>query len=427
MSRREKKSRVGAFFGGGFLGFLLGIGTVVGLLCLVYFKVTPNLVNKMFKTGIDLGETNNDKTLSDLVGSVSHLIKNKDNYKLSDLKSDFGIEINNQLLGIDISDLKDVPLSSLGTSIENKFANISAHELRNIDGMDLEQNMGKILDRSNTYFYNNADSKLYKTYADSQYSNVVNFNYSVNQNKTKIIIKGREFSLIDGKTEIVLWYLPIASALGDFMQNMGNNLTLADLEKDFGVKFPSFMDNINKETSSINDLEAAINDLYVADFLGYAIDSSDPDNVVVKKDGVVVDGILAELSKHKINELEKAVNSLTLADLFSEEERDGVLLLIDNLESVTLTGETDEENGVLSITDALEKVISEKSIGALSDAGLISYDEFDDVREKWIDVDLSLESSEYVQIQDLTVGELLDLSLNILEKGGLMLDEKPIN
>jgi len=432
MSKNKSKSRgsVGTFFFGSFIGFLLCLGLISGVLCFAYFKISPTWLNKTFKTDLDLGsEEANNMTIKDFVTNSIGLVQNFDNYKLSSLKNDFGINIKDEMFGINISDLKDVELSKLSEAIENKFANISADELKNV--IDLQSSMKDILKKSNTYYYNTADvndNKLYRTYKDSHYSNEVKFDYSLSRTggEVKAKVKGIEYFGVAGEVEIKLENLPIASAFGDFMATMGDNLTLADLEKDFGVDLPSFMDNIDKANTTVNNLESAINGLPIADFLGYTIDKSDPDNIIVTDEhGVQVKGVLAVLSQYTIKTLQTGIDSLTLADIFAEDEMTGVLSLIDNPKKVTLTGETDATKGILSITDALAKVIEDKNLGQLADAGLISYSDFNEMRVKWIDTDLTLAGTNYVQVQTLTLNELLEISLTVLDEGGLLLENKP--
>jgi len=186
------------------------------------------------------------------------------------------------------------------------------------------------------------------------------------------------------------------------------------------------MDNIDKANTTVNNLESAINGLPIADFLGYTIDKSDPDNIIVTDEhGVQVKGVLAVLSQYTIKTLQTGIDSLTLADIFAEDEMTGVLSLIDNPKKVTLTGETDATKGILSITDALAKVIEDKNLGQLADAGLISYSDFNEMRVKWIDTDLTLAGTNYVQVQTLTLNELLEISLTVLDEGGLLLENKP--
>ena len=69
--KAKRKSGVGAFFGGTFFGFLLGIGAVVGLVAFAYFNVSPKWINDTFDANISLGNEELDsKTLEDVVQTV---------------------------------------------------------------------------------------------------------------------------------------------------------------------------------------------------------------------------------------------------------------------------------------------------------------------------------------------------------------------
>jgi len=407
MGRREKKEkrkgRFGAFFGGGFLGFNLALGLIAGIFCFAYFKVSPNWINKTFKTEIDLGSDEiNNKTLSQLVTNVVSLAQNADSYKLSNLKDDFGIEIKDEIFGIKIKDLKDVPLSDLAEAVENKFGTISADELRNVSGMNLEEEMGKILDEEIVYYYNSADEKLYKKHEGSEYSEPVSFKYSLSSDKTKVIVKEHEESIVLGEVTIPVWYLPLTVGLGDFTSNMGDLITLSELESEYGVDLPGFFDNIDKQNTTVNELESAIKKLKVADFLGYTIEGS-----VVKNKGVTVTGILAKIAKYDVENLEQGINDLMLSDMFEGKEMTGVLSLIDNPEKVTLTGETDAGKGILSISDALSKVIEEKTIDDFIGAELVEKPTgYTDVTKlNWIQV----KDGSYKQVKDLLLQDVVDI------------------
>ncbi len=407
MGRREKKEkrkgRFGAFFGGGFIGFNLALGLIAGIFCFAYFKVSPNWINKTFKTEIDLGSDEiNNKTLSQLVTNVVSLAQNADSYKLSNLKDDFGIEIKDEMFGIKIKDLKDVPLSDLAEAVENKFGTISADELRNVSGMNLEEEMGKILDEEIVYYYNSADEKLYKKLDGSEYSEPVSFKYSLSSDKTKVIVKEHEEPIVLGEVAIPVWYLPLTVGLGDFTSNMGDLITLSELESEYGVDLPGFFDNIDKQNTTVNELESAIKKLKVADFLGYTIEGG-----VVKNKGVTVTGILAKIAKYEVEKLEQGINDLMLSDMFEGKEMTGVLSLIDNPEKVTLTGETDASKGILSISDALSKVIEEKTIDDFIGAELVEKPTgYTDVTKlNWIQV----KDGSYKQVKDLLLQDVVDI------------------
>lgn len=407
MGRREKKEkrkgRFGAFFGGGFLGFNLALALIAGIFCFAYFKVSPNWINKTFKTEIDLGSDEiNNKTLSQLVTNVISLAQNADSYKLSNLKDDFGIEIKDEMFGIKIKDLKDVPLSDLAEAVENKFGTISADELRNVSGMNLEEEMGKILDEEIVYYYNSADEKLYKKFDGSEYSEPVSFKYSLSSDKTKVIVKEHEEPIVLGEVAIPVWYLPLTVGLGDFTSNMGDLITLSELESEYGVDLPDFFDNVDKTNTTVNQLESAIKKLKVADFLGFTIDGG-----VVKNGDVPVTGILAKIAKYEVENLEQGINDLMLSDMFEGKEMTGVLSLIDNPEKVTLTGETDASKGILSISDALSKVIEEKTIDDFIGAELVEKPTgYTDVTKlNWIQV----KGGSYKQVKDLLLQDVVDI------------------
>ena len=416
MSRNEKrKSRFGAFIGGSFLGFLLGIGAIVGLVCLVYFKVTPNWINKTFKTDINLGEKANDKSLNQLVGSVANIVQNKDTYKLSDLKDDFGIKIKDELFGIDISDLKEVSISDLGSAIENKFGTISADELRNVNGMNLETEMGKILDKTNTYYYKDSDETLYKTYENSQYSNKVSFDYSIDKRseETFITIKGKEFKVNSGELQVELWYLPLTVALGDFTSNLGDNITLYDLEHDYGVTLPEFFNltEQEKKDTTVNELDDAINGLKVKDILNLNIKYieadkiyyDDKDNDDIKDSGEEVAYVLVSIAEKKVEELSATINNFTLSQVFSETERDsGILSLIT----------TDPK--ISEIPTAIQNVISKTNIQTLQYKNIIKLETADAAKlSVMIDHDDDSTTAN-VAVGSLTIDQLLDYCFDLI-------------
>lgn len=413
--RREKKEKrkghFGAFFGGGFLGFNLCLLLIAGLFCFAYFKVSVNWVNKTFKTEIDLGsEEINSKTISTLVNNAMSLVENKDTYKLKNLKNDFGIEIKDEMFGIDISDLKDVAISDLAEAIENKFGTISADELRNVNGMNLEEEMGDILDKENTYYFNSADDKLYNK---SDFTEEVSFEYTLNSAKTQITSKGYIADIDGGEVKIPLWNLPLTVALGDFTSNMGVNTTLYDLEHSYGVTLPSFikLTEQQKKDTTINELDGVIDSSVVADILGLKKDASsgtyydDKNNDGIKDSGEEVSFVLNTIAGKQVQQLSKTINELKLSQVF-ENTNDGILSLI--------SGETE----IADIPEAIKTALEETSIEDLITKKVIDRPaDYDSLKNNETTI-LKKDNVTKKKIYELTIPEMIDYCLE------LMLDAK---
>lgn len=422
MSRsRNRSGRVGAFFGGSFVGFILCLALLAGLGCFVYFKVSPRWINKTFKTNIDLGSDEiNKKTLSDLVSTVVGLSKNMDTYTINNLNEDFGIKIKDELFGIDIKDLKEVPFDDLSESIEKKFANISAEELRNVSGMNLEESMGNILNKENVYYFNSADDKLYKKYDGTTFSQPVTFEFELNEQKTTVTTKGNVVAIKANKeVRIPLWYLPLTVALTDFTSNMGNQMTLADLEKDFGVKLPSFikLTEQEKKETTVNELEGVVKASYVKDVLNLNIKTyeyssetfyyDDKNNNNIKDDGEEISYVLYSLSGKKINELSSTISQMKFSEIFSEDERGkGVLSLI-----VIDPADPTTDPTIAQMPQAITTAVSDATIEDLLSKGIISVDDSAGKLTTPFDHDGNPLTDE-ITLQSLTVTDFIEYALN---------------
>lgn len=271
---RKSRSQTGSFLFGTFIGILLGIGAIFGIVAFAYFKVSPNWINKTFKTDISLGNEDLDGlTLNKLVNHAIGLAQNIDNYTLNDLKDDFGIDVGNEIIGIDITDLKDVALPDLMDAVQDKLGNISAYELRNVfEFGDLED---ILTTKTATYYFDssdkdedgNPDNKLYK---DELHNTEVGFKYSYNSIDSMIVVQDIYFEVeTNNEVYITLEYLPLTDALGSYMTNIGDNTTIGEL-KGLGVTLPAFLDQDKYLDRKVNDLGAIIEEMTIADFFGTA-------------------------------------------------------------------------------------------------------------------------------------------------------------
>lgn len=348
---KSRGSGFGKFLLGTFIGFLLTLALIGGVGAFAYFNLSANWVNGTFKTDINLGsEELNKKTLKDFVAGAISLASNIDTYTITKLNQDFGIDLGDEIMGIDITDLKDVKIPDLGKALENKFSNISAEDLKEL--LDLS-GMDNFLNKTNTYYINNG--LLYK---NETYSNAVDFEYSINANK--LIVKGEEFNISENKVDVELRYLPLVNALPDFVGSMGDKITVGELESNYGVKLPAYLTNTQeKKEKTINELETIINDLTVADIMGYTLGLDGKYYSGISK----VEGIMAAIAGKKVDQLSSAFDSLKLSDVFdSEEFNSGALSILKDK----------KDSYVKNLSTTMSDVLKDLTINDLHTAGVVT-------------------------------------------------------
>jgi len=390
--KRKTRSSSGAFFGGSFFGFIMCLLLIAGLGAFVYFKVSPKWINDTFNTKIDLGsEEINSLTLSEAVSHAVNLSQNLDSYTLNDLKTDFGIEIEDTFKGIDISHLKSVPLSNLGEELKNTIMGVSAAEL-NEELITFSGDIEQILNSEMTFYVKHQETEpLYKDEARNEKVGESDFAYSFEYNSdthkvTKVTIKGIDYDVVDDEIVVTLKNLPLMAALSNF-----SGLKIADV---MGFEYD--------ETS-----ETYYNDL---------------DGDGVKDSGEEISSILNALAGSTIDGLSNRMDTLTLDDMFGDAERTGFFSLIDNPEKVLLTGETSGE--YLSMADAFDKVIQEKS---MEDLKVILGSDIEEALDLWIDVDEDFTDTvhEYKQIKELTLPDFIKVAVANLTANNLLHETNP--
>lgn len=416
IERKSRNGSIGSFFFGTFIGLLLGIGAVIGIVTFAYFKVSPNWINDKFNMEVDLGNDDlNNLTLNTFVSHAMNLAQNIDTYTLNDLKSDFGIDVGDEIAGINIDDLKEVPLPELVDAVQNKLSYISAEELKNV--LDLSE-IESILNETNTYYFNLADGKLYE---DIDYNEEVKFEYTIDLAISKVIIKGQEFSLSSNQVEVAIRYIPLSDAIGSISSNMNSNITIGELRDEYNIKLPTFFAYIPDETP-IGELEQAIDELTVAQLLSFT--DQDSNGLYEDKDGNEVGKLMDTIADFRINELAESIKYLKLSDVFASEELElGALSLIDPDEMIT------------NLPNALSLALEEATMDELINAELIEpsdryysatggiLDDGTGIKDKYINVG-DIETPEYKQVKNLKLADFSSL-LEILENNGILLDQIP--
>lgn len=393
-------SHVGTFFFGALIGILVGIAILAGLVAFAYYKVSPNWLNNNFKTEIDLGNDDlNNLTLSEFVNHAVNLGQNIDTYTLNDLKKDFGVDIGNEFMGINITDLYDVALPNLVDSIKDKISNISADELKEIINLD---DMNNMLDKYKTYYLDVENSVLYE---DASLLEEVDFIYSINNGH--VVINNREFAINQNRVNIQLRYLPLNEAMSSLTSNLGANITLRELEQDYGVVLPDCFDSINRNTT-IAELGQAIDNMYIADLLGLNYDASQ--DKVYNSQGTEITGILRAVSRLTVGMAKDGVVDFMAIDMFTTEElSSGVLSLIE------------PDTKISQLSEALSLALQTATIDELISRGVVTApSNYNDIKDKYINLD-----GEYVQVSSLVLDDLVDIAFDLLADSGLLVDQIP--
>ncbi|MBR2969867.1 MAG: hypothetical protein IKC49_02305 [Clostridia bacterium] len=382
IQRKMKRSTgIGPFICGSLFGFLLCIGALVGLGFFVYYNVSIEWINSTFNTNI---ETNNkeieDKTINDIVKVGINLVNSLDTYTLTNLKNDFGVELPDEIKGIDISDLKTVPLQDLPSALMDRIGSISADELGSTGMIDLSS-LDFIFSKTNTYYYNEG-----KIYRDSGFTNFVR---NVKFDNGNIQIADYTDTVESDNSVVVPFkYLPLDMALDDFTSMAGDKLTIGELETSFGVDLPSYLDNVDK-SYTINQLENAISGLYLGDFLGYEYDSSTGKYYTLDNDSnrVELSGVANVVAYIKIGEVGDRITSLTVGDVFGESANSGILSLIG-------TGTLIED-----IPNELDDILDNTTIGELHAQNVIEITDYDENKTL---------SGTDIKISELTIQQLIE-------------------
>ena len=361
---KTKSGRVGSFFLGWFVGFLVTIALLAGLFSFVYFKVSANWINKHFKAGINLPYDLNSMTISDVVNGAINLGKNLDSYTLEDLKKDFGINVPDELFKIDISDLKVVSFKELANKIGDKFESISAQEIENVIAFP-KSIKDFLTEHSNDYYVQGTtlftDSNCQTAVSDFKYEIVNNEVHIKNFYKEPVNYAPK---VEGGKVSIHLYYLPIKIAFTGL--DPSGDMTLADLES-YGFQLPTFLSTI-PSTTHLNELGNEIEKLQIASIMGYDIEGGKvyktkphiPDNEASSLESFIAQKTIAELKSGE-------GLSLTLENIFEPEEfeKPGSMLYILN---------EHKKDSVDKLPTLLGETLGNATLGTLKNAGIISVD-----------------------------------------------------
>ncbi len=367
--KTKRKTGLGSFFCGSLFGFLMCILALVGVGIFVYYNVSIKWVNKTFNANIDTGNKElEEKTLNDLVSVTINLASSLDKYSLNDLEKDFGVSVPNDLIGLDISDLKSVAFEGLAEAFSEKLGNISAYDLNETGFIDLTS-LDFIFDKTGTYYY--YDGAIYRDIAHQDKVVKVKF-----ENGSITIGDSTKTVGVDGSVELMFKYIPLTQAMNDFSAVAGEQLTLGELETEFNVEFPACLASISRDTT-INGLAEAIDAVKVADFLGYKYSSTELCYYNDVNNNDVYDKEATGTDEEKISKMMNTLSGFTIGGLATSMNSINVDDLFDTTTGIFSLG--DLKNAKLDeIPSKLSEIISTTKIGELHTKGIITIENFDE-------------------------------------------------
>ena len=226
-TKRKKGFRpIGIFLFGMFFGLLFTLGAIAGVGFWAYNNLTLEKVEKITKSNIDVGNNSiKNKSIKELVNSVSGIINNLDTYTIEQIEEDFNIVIvgdggfvANTLYGLDMTPLKKATKNTIKDTIQDIIGSATMQTV--IENLNVGTDLGlfdTIMDSTVEYYFNTTDNTLYAKLDGSVYSEEVDSKlYEILEENTKIKMGTITYTIADGKISPQFRNIPIKQAFNDF-------------------------------------------------------------------------------------------------------------------------------------------------------------------------------------------------------------------
>lgn len=221
--RKKGWAKIGIFTLGIFFGFLLTLGSIVGVGFWAYKNLTLQKIEKITNSKIDIGNDSIKKiTIEDIVSNISGITGDK-NYTIAKLENDFGITvvgdggfIPNELYGLNLTPLRDCTLKTLDDGIEDIVGNANINTfLSFLNQSDEELGMfANIINTKIDYYYDSTNNKLCE---DEGLNTEVKFDYSITANVVTIDSdKDNTYTIENNKISVPFRTVAIESAFASF-------------------------------------------------------------------------------------------------------------------------------------------------------------------------------------------------------------------
>jgi len=221
--RKKGWAKIGIFSLGLFFGFLMTIGSIVGVGFWAYKNLNLNKIEKITNKSIDIGNESIKKiTIEDIVSNISGITSDK-NYTIAKLEDDFGITIigedgfiPDELYGLDLTSLKQCTLKTLDNGFEDIFGSATINTfLSFLEQSDEELGMfANIINTKIDYYYDSTNNKLCE---DEGLNTEVKFEYEIVDNQVKLESdKDNTYTIENNKISVPFRTVAIESAFSSF-------------------------------------------------------------------------------------------------------------------------------------------------------------------------------------------------------------------
>lgn len=217
---------IGIFLFGMLFGLLFTIGAIAGVGFWAYNNLTLEKVEKITKSNIDIGnESLKDKSIRELVASVSGIVSNLDTYTIEQMEQDFDIVIvgdggfvANTMYGLDMTPLKKATKNTIKETFQDIIGTASMQTV--VENLGSGTDLGlfnTIMDTEVEYYFDTASNKLYAKLNEGIYSQEVDSKlYTVLEENTKIKIGTITYAINEGKITPQFRNVPIKQAFNEF-------------------------------------------------------------------------------------------------------------------------------------------------------------------------------------------------------------------
>lgn len=376
--RKKGWAKIGVFMFGLTFGIIFTLGSLVGIGFWAYKNLTLNTIEKLTNKSINIGNESLKKiSIEDVVANISAITSDK-NYTIEKLENDFGITIigkdgfiPNELLGLDLTPLKNKTLSNIGSGFEDILSNATINTFLSFLEQE-DEDLGMFANIINTkidYYYSPSTNKLYE---DHGCFNLVKFNYEIKNNIVTLNSnENNTYEISNNKISVPFRDISIESAFSSF-DKVTDNLKIYEIlnyhynpndglyyeDSNYTTKLTGFIKILAGK--SINDLSSSsfFDSLKIYEVFGYYYDGTNYYNYyngTSYTEQVTLNGIEKALAQ-------KSIDDLTSDNLFDDIYIYDILNLHTNTE-----GKYCEEGSNTPVSGVLN-AIAGKTIGSLTSA-----------------------------------------------------------